>query len=169
MILFLASFHKQYLCYLTYIFHLHWTSAFILNNLVWTTVSTCEMETFYPLGCRLSRMLLTSYVTQRLEATLKTMWASSPWQSKQQSTSVYWGLRWDKTYDNTSVVIRSAATVRCWPRWLRIRGGYCRSCMLCSHVETLASAPVSGWRMWVGFLSYNNCYLGLIAGHTIYK
>lgn len=46
------------------------TSVF---STVWTTVSTCEMETSYPRGFRLSKMLLTSFVTQRLAVTLKTM------------------------------------------------------------------------------------------------
>lgn len=50
--------------------------------LVWTTVSICAMETFCPPDYRLSRMQWTLFVTPKHVATLKTMWASSPWPSK---------------------------------------------------------------------------------------
>lgn len=50
--------------------------------LVWTTVSICAMETFCPPGYRLSRMQWILFVTPKHVATLKTMWASSPWPSK---------------------------------------------------------------------------------------
>lgn len=56
------------------------TVVFLLS--VWTTVNIWEMETFYQRGYRLNRTLSTSCVTPKHEATQKTTWASSRWQSK---------------------------------------------------------------------------------------
>lgn len=55
-----------------------------------------------------------------------------------------------------------AVTVRCWPHWLQTRAGYCPSCTLCSLVETSASAPASGWHMWVWDLNIRSDVILLI-------
>lgn len=76
--------------------------------LVWTTVSTCAMETFCPPGCRLSRTQLILFVTPRPAATLKTMWASLQWQSKTQCVWICLLTFKMCTCNNTSVICLSS-------------------------------------------------------------
>lgn len=153
---------------------------------VWTTVSIWGMETSSPPDFRPSKMLSTLCVTPRRAATPRTMWASSPWPSKELCV---WDVSLCLSYGRNNIfkhssfryyrmpgylwlflviackkcvvtIVLCAVTVRCWPRWLQTRGGYCLNCTLSSPVETSASAQASEWHMYVYYtiIQYTSSY-----------